>query len=83
VSGLATGLWLDGNSAGFDQIESEVVKGPASRSMVQRQGWFDQLITKNPLSAPIFSVDWICDRWWGEKQSRSWNSLKMGSKVQS
>jgi outer membrane receptor for ferrienterochelin and colicins len=82
VSGLATVYGLTGiPQALIDRIE--VVKGPASTLYgSEAVGGLINVITKNPLSAPIFSVDGFATGW-GETNLDLGIRSKWGSKVQS
>jgi len=64
VSDLATVLMLDGNSACLIDIGIEVVKGLLFHALCSEAVCLINVITKNPLSAPIFP--WMdCDRFGG------------------
>jgi outer membrane receptor for ferrienterochelin and colicins len=82
VSGLATVYGLTGiPQALIDRIE--VVKGPASTLYgSEAVGGLINVITKNPLTAPIFSVDGFATGW-GETNLDLGIRSKWGSKVQS
>jgi len=82
VSGLATVYGLTGiPQALIDRIE--VVKGPASTLYgSEAVGGLINVITKNPLSAPVFSVDGFTTGW-GETNLDLGIRSKWGTKVQS
>lgn len=82
VSGLATVYGLTGiPQALIDRIE--VVKGPASTLYgSEAVGGLINVITKNPLTAPIFSVDAFATGW-GETNLDLGIRSKWGSKIQS
>lgn len=82
VSGLATVYGLTGiPQALIDRIE--VVKGPASTLYgSEAVGGLINVITKNPLTAPIFSVDAFATGW-GETNLDLGIRSKWGTKIQS
>lgn len=82
VSGLATVYGLTGiPQALIDRIE--VVKGPASTLYgSEAVGGLINVITKNPLTAPVFSVDGFTTGW-GETNLDLGIRSKWGSKIQS
>ncbi|MDG1278674.1 MAG: TonB-dependent receptor [Algoriphagus sp.] len=82
VSGLATVYGLTGiPQALIDRIE--VVKGPASTLYgSEAVGGLINVITKNPLNAPLFSVDGFSTGW-GEVNLDLGIRSSLGSKVQS
>jgi outer membrane receptor for ferrienterochelin and colicins len=82
VSGLATVYGLTGiPQALIDRIE--VVKGPASTLYgSEAVGGLINVITKSPLTAPVFSVDGFTTGW-GETNLDLGIRSKWGSKVQS
>jgi len=82
VSGLATVYGLTGiPQALIDRIE--VVKGPASTLYgSEAVGGLINVITKNPIKAPLFSVDGFATGW-GEVNLDLGIRSSLGSKVQS